>query len=70
MTVTPGRGKYFGMNDPEFEKGSTAALSPLSRAMVLLLAVTCGAAVANIYYAQPLLPVISEALGSPTGPEV
>ncbi|MFD5872235.1 MFS transporter [Streptomyces sp. NPDC060322] len=55
------------MNDPEFEKGSTAAQSPLSRAMVLLLAVTCGAAVANIYYAQPLLPVISEALGVSAG---
>ncbi|MFF2729953.1 MFS transporter [Streptomyces sp. NPDC058008] len=51
------------MNDPEFMEGSTATRSPLSRAMVLLLAVTCGAAVANIYYAQPLLPVVSQALG-------
>ncbi|MFJ9683755.1 MFS transporter [Streptomyces sp. NPDC101194] len=40
---------------------------PLSRAMVLLLATVCGAAVANIYYAQPLLPVISRALGVSQG---
>ncbi|MFC9234963.1 MFS transporter [Streptomyces decoyicus] len=51
------------MNDPEFGTGGVDAPSPLSRAMVLLLAVTCGAAVANIYYAQPLLPVVSQALG-------
>lgn len=34
----------------------------IGRGLVLLLAVTCGAAVANIYYAQPLLPIIGEAL--------
>lgn len=33
----------------------------------MLLAVVCGAAVANIYYAQPLLPVISQALGVSQG---
>ena len=32
---------------------------------MLLLAITCGAAVANIYYAQPLLPVIGRELGVP-----
>jgi predicted MFS family arabinose efflux permease len=32
----------------------------ISRACVLLLAVTCGAAVANLYYAQPLLHTIAE----------
>ncbi|RZT84161.1 putative MFS family arabinose efflux permease [Pseudonocardia sediminis] len=32
---------------------------------MLLLAITCGAAVANIYYAQPLLPIIGQALGVP-----
>lgn len=34
----------------------------LGRGTVLLLAVVCGAAVANIYYAQPLLPVVADAL--------
>jgi predicted MFS family arabinose efflux permease len=32
---------------------------PLSRELVLLMAFTCGAAVANIYYAQPLLSTIA-----------
>ncbi|MDL5157268.1 MFS transporter [Actinomycetospora termitidis] len=35
----------------------------LGRPTVLLLAVVCGAAVANIYYAQPLLPVVAQAFG-------
>jgi predicted MFS family arabinose efflux permease len=35
----------------------------LSRGLVLLLATTCGAAVANNYYAQPLLPTIASAFG-------
>ncbi len=38
-----------------------------SRWLVLLLAVVVGAAVANIYYAQPLLPVIGRELGVPEG---
>ncbi|MFJ6466826.1 MFS transporter [Streptomyces sp. NPDC091387] len=54
------------MNDPELETDADDRPA-LSRAMVLLLAVTCGAAVANIYYAQPLLPVISRALGVSEG---
>ncbi|MEU5090394.1 MFS transporter [Streptomyces sp. NPDC021356] len=77
-----GRGQDYGMNDPEFERSGAmrprtapeeAADEPgvgppaLSRAMVLLLAVVCGAAVANIYYAQPLLSVISKALGVSQG---
>lgn len=55
------------MNDPELGADASDVRPPLSRAMVLLLAVTCGAAVANIYYAQPLLPVISRALGVSEG---
>jgi predicted MFS family arabinose efflux permease len=35
----------------------------LSRRLVLLLAVACGAAVANLYYAQPLLGTIAATLG-------
>ncbi|AZS82875.1 MFS transporter [Streptomyces griseoviridis] len=70
------------MNDPEFgvrdtarphaapaaaAQGPRVAPPTLSRATLLLLAVTCGAAVANIYYAQPLLPVISRTLGVSQG---
>jgi predicted MFS family arabinose efflux permease len=36
---------------------------PLSRRLVLLLATTCGAAVANNYYAQPLLHTIANTFG-------
>jgi predicted MFS family arabinose efflux permease len=35
----------------------------ISRSLVLLLAVACGAAVANLYYAQPLLHTIAGAFG-------
>ena len=34
--------------------------TPASRRLVLLLAVTCGAAVANLYYAQPLLHTLAQ----------
>lgn len=37
--------------------------SGMSRRLVLLLAVACGAAVANLYYAQPLLHTLSVAFG-------
>jgi predicted MFS family arabinose efflux permease len=37
----------------------------ISRPMVLLLAFTCGAAVANLYYAQPLLHTIARAFSVP-----
>jgi predicted MFS family arabinose efflux permease len=36
---------------------------PVSRRLVLLLAVTCGAAVANLYDIQPLLNVVGDAFG-------
>ncbi|MHC1563135.1 MFS transporter [Actinomycetospora sp. C-140] len=41
--------------------------SSIGRARTLLLAVVCGAAVANIYYAQPLLHTIGEAFGVGNG---
>lgn len=67
------------MNDPEIgahvtpspegagTRESIGHATSLSRMTVLLLAVVCGAAVANIYYAQPLLPVIAQALGVSQG---
>ncbi|TCK26429.1 MFS transporter [Pseudonocardia endophytica] len=41
---------------------TTRTPAGIGRGLVLLLAITCGAAVANIYYAQPLLPIIGQAL--------
>ncbi|MCW3039705.1 MAG: transporter [Solirubrobacterales bacterium] len=40
---------------------------PLSPALVRLLAIACGAAVANLYYAQPLLDTIAGSLGVSSG---
>ncbi|HTW12772.1 MAG TPA: MFS transporter [Solirubrobacteraceae bacterium] len=39
----------------------------ISRGLVLLLAATCGAAAANLYYAQPLLNTLGHALGVSNG---
>jgi predicted MFS family arabinose efflux permease len=39
----------------------------LSPRLVLLLAVACGATVANLYYAQPLLDTIARSLGTSSG---
>jgi len=39
----------------------------LDRRLVLLLAIACGATVANLYYAQPLLDAISRAFGVSQG---
>src|ERR1700761_8654169 len=36
---------------------------PLSPGLTLLFAFACGATVANIYYAQPLIGLISQSLG-------
>lgn len=36
----------------------------MNRRLVLLFAITCGAAVANLYYAQPLLDAIARSLGT------
>lgn len=46
----------------------SSRLAPrIDRRLVLLLAVTCGTAVANLYYAQPLLNTIAGALGVSEG---
>lgn len=46
---------------------SPAPAASLDRRLVLLLAIACGAAVANLYYAQPLLDVIARDLGVSSG---
>ncbi|MBV9803001.1 MAG: MFS transporter, partial [Solirubrobacterales bacterium] len=53
---------------PSQSAGLTAELEPgISRPLVLLLAFICGAAVANLYYAQPLLHTISRAFSVSSG---
>lgn len=44
-------------------KSESVPVSLMSRKVVLLFAIACGLAVANIYYAQPLLDAISTELG-------
>lgn len=49
------------------ERMSSPAAPRIDRRLVLLLAVTCGTAAANLYYAQPLLNTIASALGVSEG---
>lgn len=57
MTASPDRDLAAGA-------GAQAADEPtVSRRLVLLLAIACGTAVANLYYVQPLLNVIGAAFG-------
>ena len=48
--------------NPSLATAQPAAAS-LSRALVVLLAFCCGAIVANIYYAQPIVGLIAPDLG-------
>lgn len=53
---------------PRQRAGDTATIGGgLSRALVLLLAAACGAAVANVYYAQPLLHTLARAFSVSNG---
>lgn len=40
--------------------------NPLGRGLVLIMAITCGTVVANLYYNQPLLAVIAQSLQAPS----
>src|SRR5512137_1542332 len=52
------------MNAGEFEKASDIPVPEgISSRLVLLLAVAAAATVANLYYAQPLLPEMARSLG-------
>lgn len=51
--------------NPSLAAGQPATTG-LSRALVVLLAFCCGAIVANIYYAQPIVGLIAPDLGLST----
>ena len=59
------------MTKPEQPRPAAAGQAELgggiSGGLVLLLATTCGAAAANLYYAQPLLNTLGRALGVSNG---
>ncbi|MGO9961769.1 MAG: MFS transporter [Solirubrobacteraceae bacterium] len=52
---------------PPIPRADAALGAGISRGLVLLLAITCGAAVANLYYAQPLLHTLAGAFGVAEG---
>ena len=51
---------------PSFLNSAPAASPGLSPRLTLMLALACGLCVANLYYAQPLIGPIAEALALPT----
>src|SRR5258708_5549323 len=65
---TPREERTAGTQPPREAPGAPAALPPARlRRVILVLAVACGMAVANIYYSQPLLGLISSAFGVSQG---
>jgi predicted MFS family arabinose efflux permease len=55
--------KLMAQSTPRRADRTASQDAGISRGLVLLLAVTCGAAVANLYYAQPLLHTLAGAFG-------
>jgi predicted MFS family arabinose efflux permease len=51
------------MTEAPTREPAAAVGRTISRRLVLLLAIACGAAVANLYYVQPLLNVVGDAFG-------
>lgn len=52
-----------GIDAPATEGSGHQATPPLSRKVALLFSAACGLAVANVYYAQPLLDTIADGFG-------
>lgn len=48
--------------EPEFEDGNVGHQMRLARSVTLLFSIACGLAVANVYFAQPLLESMAESL--------
>jgi predicted MFS family arabinose efflux permease len=55
--------KLMAQSTPRRADRTASQDAGISRGLVLLLAATCGAAVANLYYAQPLLHTLAGAFG-------
>ncbi|MFF8644281.1 MFS transporter [Streptomyces sp. NPDC015345] len=54
-TEQTGRRRQAGRTRGEFRSEESAASSALTRGVIILFAIACGAAVANVYFSQPLL---------------